>query len=332
MPSFFRRLAENWKLKTLALALAVLLWVVVTSGQVVSNWFSVPLEVQLNDPNYQLAGAQMRDVEVLFSGPRNDLLEVVVRRPPIRLTIDEVTSENATFQLSPRMILMPGQFAVNPVEVRPSTVQLQFSRVDNRMIPVRVRMNNLLGRDWALVDSLVPEPAAVRITGSPQRVAAMTEIFTETVGVIPEDSTFERVVALDTTGFQGLELSATSVRVTGELDRVIERGFLDVPVDVGGGITIQPDRVYVIVEGVRQVLQRMTPTSFRVAVAIDSIPTEVPSEGLPVPLRLQDLPRGVTGRVEPGEVRIYPPEADTAAAAAPADTVAAELAPRPIEP
>ncbi len=318
MGSFFRRVAQNWKLKTLALALAVLLWVVVTSGQVASNWFSVPLEIQLNDPDYQLTGVQTRDVEVLFSGPRNDLLEVVVRRPPLRLVIDEVTSEDATFQLSPRMVSMPGQFAVNAVDVRPSTVQLQFARVDSRMIPVRVRMNDLLGRDWALVDSLSPEPAAIRVTGPPQRVAAATEIFTETVGVIPEDTLFERVVALDTTGFQGLQLSSTSVRVRGVLDRVVERGFTDVPVDIGGGVTIRPDRVYVVVRGVRRVVQDMTRQSFRVVVAIDSIPASVPPEGLPVPVRLQDLPRGVRGTVEPNEVRIYPREREDAASASPA--------------
>src|SRR5690606_4092387 len=129
----------------------------------------------------------------------------------------------------PRMMQMPGQFAVSATDVRPTTVALRFARVDSRLIPVRVRVNDLLGRDWALVDSLSAEPATIRITGSPQRVAATTEIFTEAVGLIPEDTLFERVVALDTTGFQNLELSARSVRVSGVLDRVIERGFPGVP-------------------------------------------------------------------------------------------------------
>jgi YbbR domain-containing protein len=314
--SFFRRLAENWKLKVLAFALAVLLWVVVSSEQVVSNWILVPLEIQLADPEYQLLPTEVRDVQVRFSGPARDLLDVAVRRPPLRLTIDNVTSEDGTYELSPRMIQMQGQFTVNALDVRPTTVQLSFARVDSRMIPVRVRMNDLLGRDWALVDSLTPEPSVIRVTGPPQRVAATTEIFTEVVGVIPEDTVFERIVPLDTTGFQGVELSARSVRVSGRLDRVIERGLPQVPVDIGGGLRVEPDRVYVLLRGLRRTVQGIGPTTFRVVVAIDEVPEEIPTEGVTLPLRVDGLPARVQASVEPAEITLFPPASpDTVSAA-----------------
>jgi hypothetical protein len=304
--SFFRRITENWKLKTLAVALAVLLWVVVSSEQIVSNWFPVPLEIELTDPDYQLLPLEIRDVQVRFSGPARDLIDVVVRRPPLRLTINSVTAESGTFELTPRMIQLPGQVSVNALDVRPNTVALRFARVESRMIPVRVRANDLLGGDWALVDTLAAEPTVVRVAGPPQRVAARTEIFTEAVDLVPEDTLFQQVVALDTTGFQGLELSARSVQVTGKLDRVIERGIPQVPVAVGPGVRIEPDSVYVLLRGISRTVQGISPSSIRVVIAIEEIPAEIPDEGIVVPLRIDGLPERIEGSVEPGEALLMP--------------------------
>ena len=45
MRSPLRFLTDNWQLKLLALALAVLLWVVVSAEQVTSQWIPVPLRI-----------------------------------------------------------------------------------------------------------------------------------------------------------------------------------------------------------------------------------------------------------------------------------------------
>src|SRR5690606_1975323 len=104
-------------------------------------------------------------------------LDLAVRRPPLRLTIPEVFSEVATFELRPDMLQLPGQFPVNALDVRPPTVALRFAPVDRRTIPVRVRVNDMLGQDWALVDSLVAQPAFVRVAGPPEQVEGKTRIF-----------------------------------------------------------------------------------------------------------------------------------------------------------
>ena len=51
MVSFLRSITENWKLKALAFALAVLVWMVITADPPTSGWFTVPLEVAVTDPN-----------------------------------------------------------------------------------------------------------------------------------------------------------------------------------------------------------------------------------------------------------------------------------------
>jgi hypothetical protein len=217
-----------------------------------------------------------------------------------------VPDEISTFDLDPRMMQLSGQFAVNALDVRPATVELRFARVDSRTIPVTLRLNDLLGADWAVVDSLTVDPATVRLSGPPARVAALTGLATEIVDLVPEDTVFERVVPLDTSGLQGLALSTRSVRVTGRLDRVVSRLFTSVPIDIGSGITVDPERVDVTVRGRSRLVQRLSPSALRVVVAIDSIPEQIPEEGMAVPLRVDALPLGLTATLDPLEARLSP--------------------------
>jgi YbbR domain-containing protein len=302
--SFFRRLADNWKLKVLAFALAVLLWVVVSADQVTSTWIGVPLEVQVTDPGYQvLTNDVPREVQVRFAGPGRDLLDLAIRRPPLRLTIPDV-DDRETWALDPRMVQIPGQVAVNALDVRPATVRLQFSRIDTRTVPVRVQVDDQLDGDWMVVDTLQAEPSGVRISGPAGSLAGIGEIPTRPVQLTGEDTVIDDVVPLDTTGLRGLTLSHHSVRVTGTLDRVVER-TVPVPVDVGPGIVISPRQVTVHLRGPASVVEGPLPFS-RVAVAVDELPVRVPPEGVMLPLRLDRLRAGVEATIEPSAVRLFP--------------------------
>jgi YbbR domain-containing protein len=305
--SIFRRLTENWKLKTLAFALAVLLWIVVSAEQVTTQWIGVPLEVQVTDPEYQLDRASLpREVEVRFSGAGRNLLDVAVRRPPLRLTVTNVVDEVVTATLDPRMVQVPAQIAVSAMDVRPSMIQLEFTRMETRVLPVSVRTEDLLGAGWALVDRLEVQPEEIRVSGPAERLTGLREVATQPFDITPADTVFERIVALDTTQLRGLDLSARRVRVAGRIDRVVERSVPNVPVDVGPGIAITPDRVEVRLRGPQRTVVGVQPETFRVAVAIDEIPTRIPPEGVPVPLRVDRLPLGVSGTVIPSQVRLFP--------------------------
>jgi YbbR domain-containing protein len=304
--SYFRRLTENWKLKTLAVALAVLLWIVVSAEQITTNWIWVPLEVQVADPSYQLAAAEVRDVQVRFTGAGRDLLDLAVRRPPLRLRIDAVDDEQGVYRLEPRMVQLPGQIAVNPLDVRPSTVRLEFTRVDSRVVPVRVRTTELAGTGWTVVDTLRAEPDRVRISGPAAAIRGVTEVYTLPVELAPSEPVVERTVELDVARLQGVDLATRRVTVTGRLDRLAERTVPNVRVDVGGGVGVVPGLVSVQLRGPQSVVQGLTPAQFRVVVAIDEIPVQIPPEGLPVPLRVDRLPPGVQGEPLPAQARLIP--------------------------
>ena len=300
-------LTDNWKLKLLALTLAVLLWVVVSAEAVTSNWITLPVEVRATDPDYRLRPASVpSEVKVRFTGSGRDLLDVAVRRPPLILAVDRVEDTVAVLELEPGMVQVPNQLAVNAQDVQPSRVTLEFTRLESRTVPVRLRVGQGLGSEWTLVDTLRLQPSRVRISGPESRVESIESIATRPVDLAAEDSAFSLVVPLDTSGLSGVRLSASRVRVVGEVDRVGQRLVEDVPISLGPGVETRPRRVDLQLQGPRRTLRELDPQALRVFVAIDSIPARIPPEGTPVPLRVEHLPPGVRAQLEPGRVQLLP--------------------------
>jgi YbbR domain-containing protein len=321
-----RRLTQNWKLKLLALALAVLLWVVVSADQVTSNWIPVPLQVRVLDPSFRLIESSAPgEVEVRFTGPGRDFLDLAIRRSPLLLNIDQVRDTVEAFELDPGMVQVPNQLSVNPQDVRPGRVSLRFLQLEDRVVPLRVRVRNELGSEWTLVDSLRAEPARIRIRGPARLVAGIQAVATVPVTLSPGDSAFSRLVEIDTTGLAGLELSTRTVRVSGVVDRIRELERANVPVSIGGGLTVRPATVTVRLRGPEQIVRAMAPATFRVVVAIDSIPARIPEGGVAVPVRIEGLPPRVTAAASPATVRLIPaaPVVPDTIPAAAADTTAA---------
>jgi YbbR domain-containing protein len=305
--ALLRLVVLDWKLKLLALALAVLLWVVVSAEQVTSNWIPVPLEVRVADPMYDLRDASVpQEVEVRFTGPGRELLDLGIRRPPLRLLIPEVEDTVQVFSLAPGMVQMPNELSVNPQEVRPGVVRLRFRRLASKSIPVRPRLGRALGEDYTLVDSLVVEPERIRISGPAARVAEVESIPTRPINLTAADSALRRMVLLDTARLQGLQLSTREVRISGRVDQIVEHTIGGVPISLGPGVSVRPAIVDVWLRGAESVVRPLTPEDFRVVVSIDSIPDQIPEGGVPVPLRVEGLRPGVQARLSPRAVRLLP--------------------------
>jgi hypothetical protein len=203
------------------------------------------------------------------------------------------------------MVQLPLQVAVNALEVRPATVQLELARMETRVLPVGVRVSGELGNEWAVVDSIDIDPARITVTGPIELVRGLTNIPTEVVSLTPSDTIFSRAVAVDTTQLAGLELSATSVLIGGRIDRVVQRTLQGVRVDVGSGFATLPATVDVVLRGPAETVDRISPERFRVAVSIGEIPVRFPPEGFNVPLRLAGSVTGVQATLSPTVVRLF---------------------------
>jgi YbbR domain-containing protein len=325
VPSVLRAFTNNWKLKLLAFTLAILLWIVVSAEEVTSRWIDIPLQVRVTDPEYMLRLESVpAEVSVRFAGPRRELIDLRFRRPPLVLNILDVADVQQSFELQARMVQLSTQLSVSVVDMQPTTVELQFTRVESRFYPVRVRLAEPLPPGWVLVDSLTVQPGRIRVTGPESRLAGLDLLYTVPIVLPRTDSAFAISVPLDTTMLQGLRLSARSVQLAGMVDQMVERSFPAVPISVGPGLSLQPAVADVRLSGPRSTLAAVRPADIRVVVAIDSIPQRFPEGGLPVPLRVERLPVGVQAEVTPGAARMLPDRA-------PLDTVPIPRPPAPAD-
>ena len=126
MAPFVRLITQNWQLKLLAFALAVLLWVVVSGEQVQSHSFPVALDVRVSDPRFQVIQSSVpREVDVAFVGPGREFVDLALRPPTLVLDVGDVDSTEAVYTLSPSMVQVPGQLNLAPRAVEALTAHLE---------------------------------------------------------------------------------------------------------------------------------------------------------------------------------------------------------------
>jgi YbbR domain-containing protein len=307
MPRLLLSFARNWKLKLLAVALAVLLWVVVSAEQVTSTWIPLPVEVQVADPEFQvIAQSVPREVRVRFVGPGREFIDLAVRRPPLLLRIADVSNIAQDFNLTPAMVRVPDGLNVNALEVEPSTIRLQFRQLATREFAVELVTRGPDANGWVLGGPFQVSPARVRVAGPAELIARIDAIRTIPIQIPASEAPFQRNVPLDLSDLQGVELSAQSVLVTGRVERVVERRLTAIPVSVGAGVVIRPTEVDVVIRGPRSAVEAVGPGTFRVVLAIDGIPSQIPPAGVQVPLRVEGLSARVAARLSIDSVRLFP--------------------------
>lgn len=120
-------LVRNWHLKLAALALAVMLWVVVSAEQTSSQWIPVPVDVVAGNPEQVGEPRPIpQEVSVRFSGPGREMWELVMRRPRLLLPVREVYIGERVYVVRPEMVRVPGGPSLEVRDVRPARVRVRF--------------------------------------------------------------------------------------------------------------------------------------------------------------------------------------------------------------
>jgi hypothetical protein len=320
---WLRRLTANGKLKLLSLALALLLWAVVSAEQVQVRWLPVRVEVDLRDPRYALTGPpRPAVVNVRFAGPVRELWEMALQPPTVTLVVRDV-GESGFYGVDPGMVRLPSGFAAVAQDVRPSAVRLPLQRIVARDVPVRVRLSGDTRLAWTLGDSVRVVPATVRVSGPRDRLAALDSVLTVPLRLAAGDTLIDRAVALDTSSLAGLAAAPRSVRV---IARAEPRGARVVPVVVTppGNAALAPQQVDVRIDGPARLVRAVDAAALRVVLAAP-VPEPLPPDGVEVPVRVEGAPPGVVATPLTRGVHVAPlapespaaPAADSAPAPAP---------------
>lgn len=306
---------RNWKLKLSAVGLALLLWTSLRVEALDRQMLpSVPVRVQLNDPQWAISGdPQPASVEVHFSGPARELFSLYLERPTVTIPLDAVASPDTAVLLRPEWVRLPNRPSITVEEIRPRQVSLSFEPITQGVAPVAIRTQGSLPQEVELTEPLGVDPEVVRISGPASQVEQVDSVPIEPLDLSQVSSTGSRQLAVDTTGLYGLVISPAAVRVDYTVDERTERTLVDVPVvpPVGRSeVQVEPASTSVTVTGGQNVVESVDEGSVWVEIPAGDLPELEPGEEVTVPAEVRGLPPLVQGAAAVDSVTARRPEAE----------------------
>lgn len=205
----------DWALKLIALALAFLLWTTV-QADAPGQWTNdeIAVRVQNTDGDWVVSSAPSpAEVTVVFRGPTRELLRAASDRPTIIVPINQVGDSSEVHVLRPNWVIMPpGTESTQVVDILPSTVRLEFDRVDTRLLPVAVQLTGEPPAGFELAGPIEIDPLAVRASGAGRNLASIDSLRLPPIDLREHRSQDTLELTIDTVG-TSLIISPRTVRV-----------------------------------------------------------------------------------------------------------------------
>ena len=180
-------------LKLLSLAMALLLWMVVSGEETVERGLRVPLELQQLPAGLELTGDIPTTVDLRVRGPSGALSRVSAGDVVAVLDLRGAHDGRRLFPLTPEQIRVP--FGVEVVQVTPSAVAMAFERSASRQVPVVPEVDGHPAPGY-VVGAKTAEPPRVEVVGPESVVKGVVEVLTEPVSVAGARERITRTVAL----------------------------------------------------------------------------------------------------------------------------------------
>lgn len=118
---------ERWPAKISALAMALLLWLVVTLQAPAENWVEVHLDLSV-DSGFALADAPPR-VRALIDGRGRDLIELAGSPPVAHMEAGNAGNDVAVIAFAASDVELPAGVEARVRDVRPRVIRLRLRRV-----------------------------------------------------------------------------------------------------------------------------------------------------------------------------------------------------------
>lgn len=285
-------LFENWGLKLLSLAFAVILWLFVVGEKRSEVSLSVPLELTRVPSDMVIVSPVPEAIRVRLNGPRPLIAAVNPDNLAVTLDLEGVQPGISAFEILPSRLDLPR--GIDVTYISPSVVTLEADRKVQVVLPVKPRLRGTPAEGFEVAGVRV-DPDRVEVEGAERILRQLKEVPTEVVDVSGLEGGVARPVTLVMPDPAVKPVDKAPVRLAVEVREVhAEREFLRVPVAVPApGWRATPPAVDVKVAGS---LRTLTPLTGRdVTAAVD--PFVQPPPG-PVPVRV-----GVPSAVEVVEVR-----------------------------
>ena len=283
---------EDWSLKLLSLAIALVLWLVVT-GQ--NQPVTAHVNVQLNfirPPSLEISNEPPRTVDVMLTGSRSKLDDLTTLDLVATVDISDQRAGERVLRLADKaQISLPQGVKVDGFQ--PSAIPVRLEPIVERQVVVEPKLE---GKpvDGYEVYSVQPNKGSVMLRGPESRVVAVEKVITEGIWLGGHKESFTAPnVAIDVPDPK-IDLIDPVVSVNVEIgERRVEKTFSDVATSSTNGARVQPANVSVTLLGPESEVGSLK--SGDIKIVFDGNQTRV------------ELPQTVSGKVtlksmEPGKL------------------------------
>lgn len=260
-------LVKDWGIKLIALALAVGLWYYAVGEESIEVKRSVPLELQVKNPQMSVLKTSVKNVLVTLSVPRSVLSDLTTKEIKAVHSIgpEVKTAGDYSFRLETGEIKVPTpQFRV--VKIFPEIIQVTM---DEQIVQKLKIEPDFLGEPafgYKVQDTEIKiDPNAVLVEGPKGQLEKIDSVKTEKIDLVGRIRSFRRTLQLALPeGLHALSESAVEVFVPLK-EEFSEKQFDNIPVKVlksadrSIAIEISPSVVSFSLKGSRQQLEKLLP-------------------------------------------------------------------------
>jgi YbbR domain-containing protein len=167
-------------LKTVALALATLLWLTVAGEHVVERVLRVPIEFRQIPPQLEVVGDPPASVDVRLRGSSALLSRLGPGEVVAMIDLRGARPGSRLFHIRSDEVRVP--YGVEVAQVVPSTLAIALEKTGRRIVPIRPPIEGDPAPGY-VIGRITPEPSTVEVVGPESRLRKLTEATTEPVSV-----------------------------------------------------------------------------------------------------------------------------------------------------
>lgn len=285
LEKWLRRIfVEDWSLKLLSLAIAIVLWLAVT-GQ--NEPVTAHVNVQLNfirPQALEISNDPPRTVDVMLTGSRNKLDNLTSLDLVATVDISDQRAGERVLRLADKaQIPLPQGIKVDGYQ--PSAIPIRLEPIVERQVPIELKFEGKPENGFE-VYAIHPSKGSVTVRGPASRVNLLQKVMTESIWLTGHKATFTASnIAIDVPDPK-IDLLEPLISVEVQIGEVrTEKTFSGVVVDTPNGVKVQPATTDVTLLGATSLLETLK---------ADELKVMVNEAGLQP--RLQ-LPDGLNGKI-----------------------------------
>jgi YbbR domain-containing protein len=190
-------LSDNWVLKLLSLAFALILWFFVMGERKLEVGYAVPLELKNVPPEMMVANEVPSLVDVRLSGPRTLLMNLSPKDISISVDLVDLKPGLTSFKRLEERLNIPS--GVKVTRLSPSFIDVKLERIKEKVVPLKVVFSGAPAEGFRLGDVQL-KPDRVTVQGAESEIKDVTEVATDPVDVDGVKESFTLMVPISYRG------------------------------------------------------------------------------------------------------------------------------------